>query len=158
MSKKQNNGKVFEAEFKESVPPDYYYYRLKDMPKEYRGADNPCDYFLYKEPYLFMVELKSHKGKSLPLVKIRDSQLRGMYSAHFRPGVYAGFLINYRDLEETYWVSVAEVKRFIDRGSRKSIPVEWCREYGVLIPQIKKRVRYRYELAEWLGRYYVQKV
>lgn len=154
MSRKKNIGKVFEEEFRDSVPSDYYCYRLKDIPKEYSKATNPCDYFLFREPNLFMIELKTHRGKSLPKSAIRESQIRGMITAHYRPGIYAGFLVNFRDLEETYWISVDEVKRFFDRAERKSIPVSWIKEYGVLIPQVKKRVRYRYDLAEWLGRYY----
>lgn len=43
---------------------------------------------------------------------------------------------------------------FINSQERKSIPVEWCRENGIRIAQHKKRVRYSYDLAEWLGRYF----
>ena len=77
-----------------------------------------------------------------------------MYSASRHKGIYCGFILNYRDLEETYYITVAQMVEFINAGERKSIPVEWCRENGVQIAQKKKRVRYSYDLAEWFGRYF----
>lgn len=50
-----NIGKTFEQEFKECVPPDYYLYRLKDDTSGFYGVSNPCDYILFRSPYLFMV-------------------------------------------------------------------------------------------------------
>ena len=56
-----NIGKTFEQEFKECVPPDYYLYRLKDDTSGFYGVSNPCDYILFRSPYLFLVELKTHR-------------------------------------------------------------------------------------------------
>ena len=99
-----NIGKTFEQEFKECVPPDYYLYRLKDDTSGFYGVSNPCDYILFRSPYLFMVELKTHKGKSIPIAKIRPNQIQGMEKATHYEGVYGGFLINFRELEETYYI------------------------------------------------------
>lgn len=148
-------GKIFEAEIKDSIPSDFYIERYKDDTAGFYGVSNPADFRLYKYPYTFLLELKTHKGKSLPLSKIRDNQLRGLYTAVQYTGVYGGFLINFRDMEETYYIPVEAVLEFIKSGIRKSIPVEWCREYGVRIEQTKKRVRYSYNLRSWLDRYYV---
>lgn len=149
-----NMGKTFEQEFKSSVPPDYYLYRLKDDTSGFYGVSNPCDYILFRSPNLFLVELKTHKGKSIPFTHIRDNQIQGMYKATQYGGVYGGFIINFRDLEETYYVTVQDVAEFKQAGERKSIPVDWCREHGVKIEQKKKRVKYTYDLAGWLGGYY----
>lgn len=73
-----NIGKTFEQEFKECVPPDYYLYRLKDDTSGFYGVSNPCDYILFRSPYLFLVELKTHKGKSIPIAKIRPNQIQGI--------------------------------------------------------------------------------
>ena len=100
-----------------------------------------------------LVELKSHKGKSIPFDKIREAQLKGLSRATQHKGIYGGFIFNFRDLEETYYVPVDAVYRFINRGERKSIPVSWCNKVGYLISQSKKRVRYKYNLSEWLRRY-----
>lgn len=147
-------GKIFEEDIKASFPPDFYVERYKDDTAGFKGVANPADYRLYKYPLTFLLELKSHKGKSIPLDKIRESQLKGMYKTVPYTGIYAGFLFNFRDLEETYYITVQDIVEFINSKERKSIPVDWCREYGIRIEQKKKRVRYTYDLSKWLGGYY----
>jgi recombination protein U len=153
MADRKNMGKVFEKEFKDSLPSDWYTERYKDDTSGFYGVSNPADFRLYCYPVLLLLELKTHKGKSLPLAKIRDSQLKGMLKAVNHYGVYGGFLVNFRDLEETYFLSVGYVENFVKSGERKSIPVEFFREYGIRIPQTKKRTLYRYDFTEWLRRY-----
>lgn len=161
----KNIGKIFEEEIKASIPEGFYVERYKDDTAGFYGVTNPADYRLYKHPYLFLWELKTHKGKSLPLAKIRLNQIKGLYKASEHTGIYAGFIINFRDLEETYYVPVRYiVKEFycfneadeiacIIPNGRKSIPVDWCKIYGCRIEQSKKRVRYTYNLAEFFRGY-----
>lgn len=147
-------GKIFEEEIKASIPPDFYVERYKDDTAGFYGVSNPADYRLYKYPYTFLLELKTHKGKSLPLAKIRENQIKGMAKAYRYSGIYAGFIINFRDLEETYYIPVMDIIIFINSKERKSIPVEWCRNHGIRIEQTKKRTRYTYDMSGWLGGYY----
>lgn len=161
-------GKIFEQDIKASIPPEFFVERYKDDTAGFKGVANPADYRLYKYPLTFLLELKSHKGKSLPLAKIRNSQLKGMRKAIPYKGVYCGFLINYRDLEETYYITFdalvdeyyllqmvnGKLEYTVKPDGRKSVPVEWCRENGVRIEQKKKIVRYSYDLDKWLGGYY----
>ena len=151
--KKKNMGKVFEKEVKDSMPEDCFLERYKDDTSGFYGVSNPADFRLYKYPVLILLELKTHKGKSLPLSKIRESQLKGMLKAVEYYGVYGGYLVNFRDLEETYYLGVRLVDAFIEYEKRKSIPVEFFRKYGFLIPSQKKRTLYRYDFTEWLRRY-----
>lgn len=162
--KKKDEGKLFEEDIKNSIPSDFFTERYKDDTAGFFGVSNPADYRLYKMPYTFLIECKSHKGKSLPLAKIRGRQIKDLYNATQYRGVFGGFLINYRELAETYYISVKDVvdqyyvqgeKEFtVKPESRKSIPVEWCRENGVRIEQRLKRVRYSYDLRGWMDRYY----
>ena len=151
--RKKNMGKVFEKEFKDSVPADCFLERYKDDTSGFYGVSNPADFRLYKFPVLILLELKTHKGKSLPLAKIRPAQLSGMLKAVNYLGVYGGYLVNFRDLEETYFLSVGFVENFVKAGERKSIPVEFFRDHGIRIPSEKKRTLYRYDLSSWLKRY-----
>ena len=151
--KRKNMGKVFEKEFKDSVPADCFFERYKDDTSGFYGVSNPADFRLYKFPVLILLELKTHKGKSLPLAKIRPAQLSGMLKAVNYLGVYGGYLVNFRDLEETYFLSVGDVENFYKAGERKSIPVEFFREHGFRIPQQKKRTLYKYDLSEWISQY-----
>ena len=148
-------GKCFEEDIKNSFPEGFYVERYKDDTAGFYGVTNPADYRLYRYPYTFLLELKTHKGKSLPLSAIRENQLSGLVKAGNHLGIYAGFLINFRDLEETYYIPADAVLYFILQGERKSIPVEWCRKCGVRIEQTRKRTRYSYNLSKWLGGYYV---
>jgi len=147
-------GKIFEEEIKASFPEGFFVERYKDDTAGFYGVTNPADYRLYKFPYLFLLELKTSKGKSIPIDRIRPNQIQGMATASWHEGVYAGFILNFRDLEETYYIPVKIALNYINSTERKSIPVEWCRENGVKIDQIKKRVRYSYDLRSWLVRYF----
>ena len=114
-----NIGKTFEQEFKECVPPDYYLYRLKDDTSGFYGVSNPCDYILFRSPYLFLVELKTHKGKSLPIAKIRPNQIQGMEKATHYEGVYGGFLINFRELGNILHNRTGCDPVYSDRGEKE---------------------------------------
>ena len=166
---KKSVGKIFEDEIKASIPVDFYVERYKDDTAGFYGVSNPADYRIYKYPLLFLLELKSHKGKSLPLAKIRENQIKGMLKAAKYAGICAGFLINYRDLEKTFYISVREiVAEYYEvdtrgnvkakEGIRKSIPVEWCEDHGEIIGQELKRVRYKYNLEKFFRRYFDEKV
>lgn len=93
---RKNMGKVFEKEFKDSVPDNVYLERYKDDTSGFYGVSNPADFRLYVFPMLILLELKTHKGKSLPLAKIRENQLKGMLKAVDHYGVYGGYLVNFR--------------------------------------------------------------
>lgn len=161
----ENIGKIFEAEIRASIPPAFYVERYKDDTSGFYGVSNPADFRIYRYPLTFLLELKSHRGKSIPLAKIRGSQLKGMSRANNYKGLYCGFILNYRDLEETYYITFSDLvaeyfvidcngKFIVKPEGRKSIPVKWCREYGTRILQKKKRVRCSYDMAGWLRRYY----
>ena len=143
MSKK-GIGKIFEEEIKASFPSGYYVERYKDDTAGFYGVSNPADYRLYRYPYVFLLELKTHKGKSIPFDKIRDSQITGMRKAIEHKGIYGGFIFNFRDLEETYYIALSDVIFYKANSYRKSFPVEWVRSAGVKIEQTKKRIRYSY--------------
>lgn len=167
--KKTDEGKRFEQDIRASIPPEFFIERYKDDTAGFKGVANPADFRLYKYPFTFLWELKTHKGKSIPLAKIRNSQLKEMRKVYPHYGVYCGFILNYRDLGETYYITfkdlVTTYYSLNDEGDygpksdgRKSIPVEWSRAHGVRIPQTKKRVRYSYDLRSWLGGFYENQI
>lgn len=153
----KNEGKKFEDDFKKSVPEEWFYYRFKDSAGTWQSvkeesktrftARNICDCMIYNQKDLFLLELKSHKGKSLPLSCIRSNQLEGLLKAQSK-GVKCYFIVNFRDLEETYIIDAASVDCFINSKTRKSIPVDYFRKSGDKIEQTKKRVRYTYNIKE----------
>jgi len=154
-------GKKFEKDFIKSVPDRCDVTRLKDGGGWSDAANtrftssNPCDFIIFSDSEyhrdhknMYKLELKSTLGKSLPFGNIKDHQLEGLYKSSLK-GVEALFIVNFRELNETYRVPAVALQAFINETDRKSIPIAWFRECAILIKQSLIRVRYRYDL-EWL--------
>ena len=77
-----NIGKIFETEFKNSIPSWCYYYRLRDGTAAYGGnanmrfqAKNICDCIVIGQAFTYFIELKNTNQKSLSLSNIKENQL-----------------------------------------------------------------------------------
>lgn len=87
-------GKRFERDFKASVPLDTWCYRLRDSPISYYGGseaegirfaqDNICDFFLFRAPSLYLLELKTVGTRSAALTSLFGGML-----------IVAGFALDY---------------------------------------------------------------
>lgn len=155
-----NEGKKFENDFKNSVPKHCFYYRFKDGTGNFAGhkndnvrfqAKNICDCMVWnsKTSRLYLIELKSHKGKSVPISCIRDNQIKGLLEAREK-NINCHIVINMRDAEKTYAIPIRAIKRYIDNTNRKSIPISFMEDCGILITQEKKKVNYKYDLEYFL--------
>lgn len=153
----KNEGKLFEEDFKKSIPFDYGFYRFKDGTGNFGGtknenvrfqAHNISDCEVMGKKYLFILELKSHKGSSIPFSCIRPTQLKEMSDIKHEK-VKAYFIFNYRDLESTFAIDVQTVKKYIEEADRKSIPIKWVIENGIELKGTKKKVRFRYDLESF---------
>ena len=143
-------GKKFEKQFRGCIPSSVYYYRLKDDMSGFGGINNPCDYFIYDYPHLYLMELKTHKGKSIPFTALTNGQIFGLYEARKIRGIKAGFILNFRDIAETYYLDINDFMEFYNTTDRKSIPVAFCKEKGVVVEQTKIRVNYKYNIEKLL--------
>lgn len=133
-------GKQFEQDFYKSCPEDMLVVRLKDG-KGY--GKNPCDYILITRFRGYMLELKTTKEKRLARANIRDHQLEILAMASSL-GIPAYFVVNFRELEETYLLDALVAKEYYDTGA-KSIPIQWFRDNCKQIEQNKIRTRWRYK-------------
>jgi len=120
---------------------------MKDDSLGFANVRNPGDFILYKFPNVYLLELKSHKGKSIPLGALQPYQVESLHRYSQMEGVVAGFVFNFRDINETYFVDAVTVYQFYHEGERKSFSLEWIKESGTLIPQKLKRTRYQYDLS-----------
>lgn len=154
----KNPGKAFEEDIKKSVPDWCWIYRFKDGTANFAGeknqnvrfqAHNICDFMVMANERLYLLELKSHKGASIPFSCIRPKQLEEMAEIT-HPNITAFFLLNFRDIERTYAVRAGELKKFIETTDRKSVPIQWCIDQGIEIPSERKRIRFRYNLESLL--------
>lgn len=154
----QNQGKQFEKDFIKSVPDTVFHYRFKDGTAGFAGAQNEnvrfqakniCDFQLF-DGRLILLELKSHKGKSIPFSCIRENQLSELSKAEIYPGIIPGIVFNFRDMGKTYFVRINHVWGYIKNSDRKSIPLEFVQQYGIEIKGTLKKVHYRYDIKSFL--------
>lgn len=154
----QNEGKRFEEDIKNSTPEECFYYRFKDGTGNFAGgknenvrfqAQNMCDCMIM-DKYLFLLELKSHKGVSIPISCIRKNQIEEMSKIE-HGNIRAYFIFNFREKEKTYAVEARTVKEYIETTDKKSIPILWCKENGITITGEKKKVRFRYDLKKFFN-------
>lgn len=155
----KNKGKVFEENFKKSVPNDILFYRFRDGTANFFGQKNEnvrfqqknmCDCMIFDGEILFLLELKSHLGKSLPFKDIKKNQIEELSLKQYYKNVVCGIIIDFRELEEDYFIFIEDITDFMRKSTRKSFPVEWCREKGIKIENKKLISNYRYNVNKML--------
>lgn len=152
-----NIGKRFEKNFKESVPSDIYIYRFKDGSASWGGNDkvrfqakNICDFMLYKKPYLFLLELKSTKGKSLPFSNIKQHQIDDLLAASRHNGVICGLVIEFSEHNVAYFIEISHFQTFLEQTNRKSLPINYVAKKGVKIDIERKKVNSKYDIGKMI--------
>lgn len=163
MTKKSNSKKIgnkFQEDFLNSVPSNLYCERYKDSPVRFRAVTNPADYFLNSGDYLLLVECKTtNETTSLPLGNIQGEQVWKMLVCCSKKNTFGGFLLNFRSIEETYFVLVADFLHWHLTRDRESVPLSWIREHGFKLSQRKKISRWTYgiqELLDWIKEVKIQ--
>lgn len=157
----KNHGKRFESDFVKSIPDRCDITRLKDAGGWSNATNmrftskNPCDFIVFSRQFnlsddglMYKLELKSTLGKSLPFGNIKKHQLIELYKSETK-GVWAGFIVNFRDTNQTFKILVSDMLSFMENTDRKSIPIGWFESNAVLIKQSLIKVRWRYDLS-WL--------
>lgn len=156
----QNEGKFFEKDIKDSMPKEHWLYRFKDGTGNFGGtknenvrfqATNICDFITMTDEYLFLLELKSHKGSSIPFSCIRKNQIEEMSKIDHKK-IKTYFIFNFREKEKTYGIEAKKLKEYMKNTDRKSIPLAWCEENGIYIDSEKKKVRYKYLLNDFFNK------
>lgn len=159
-------GKVFEDNWKASVPDNVLYYRPPDSAQSFGGSSNlrfssksPCDCFLYDGRFLYMLELKTVGTKSISFE--RDKNDHGVIHIHqidnlerfsqFK-NVIAGFILDFRLSEKTYFVHINDFMQMINKIDKKSFNESdlngLC--YPIEIKKRKLRVNWRYDIDNLL--------
>ena len=152
-----NSGKKFENNFKASVPSNVFYYRFRDGSGAWGGNDkvrfqasNICDCLLFDGYTLYLLELKSTKGKSLPFSNIKQHQIDDLTTASSYLNVKCGFMIEFADLDECYFIDISQFNEFLKGTDRKSIPVDYLQNNAIKIGVVKKKVNRRFDIESFL--------
>jgi len=168
-----NIGKQFETQFKLSVPKNVYYQRIKDPAQSFFKSSelrfslhNPYDCFIFSYPVLFTLELKSVRnsitfyrddiardGKKHTF-NIKKNQLLGLSDSNKYKGIVSGFVINFRNVNHTYFLSISKAKNLINCIKKRSFNEFDVIAYdGFLIEQHLIRTRYSYNLRKFIDYY-----
>lgn len=158
-----NFGKVFENSFRESVPAEMYYLRLKDPANSFGTNDNlrftstnPFDCLIFSPPYLLTLELKStsqtsfsFKGKT-PMIKAH--QIKSLTEAAQHEGIIAGLVLNFREpTNRCYFLHIYDFNKFVESTTKSSINEKDIVVSGAVNIEGKlKRVKYKYDIEGFL--------
>ena len=153
-----NNGKRFEENFKKSVPENIFYYRFRDGTSSWDKSSqtrfqqrNICDCQLFDGDYLYLLELKTTKGKSLSLNNIRKNQIDDLMDASEYANIVAGLVVNFADVEQTYFMEIKLAYYwYYEQTERKSIPIKEFREKCIEIQAKKLKTNYRYDIQGFI--------
>ena len=156
---KKNSGKIFEENFKASVPNNVFYYRFRDTASTYYGGNNflrfsntnIADCLLFDGNKLILCELKAHKGSSIPLdciigKKSKVQQIEDLYNASQFNNVLCYLIVFFEDKELCYALPIKKFEAFIKNNNRKSIPIAYFEENAIKLETIKLRTNYRFNL------------
>lgn len=138
-----NRGKQFEKKFAEDFQrtmPNCSLDRLYDSVSGYKSISNISDYIGYKQPNIFYLECKSHKGASFPLSNL--SQYEKLIQKVDIPGVRVGMILWLEDKDSVWYVPIKTIQQ-LKQNDIKSVNPDKLIEKGyriINIPSIKKRV------------------
>ena len=156
-----NPGKRFEQNFQNSVDKEtIFFHRLKDGSTRTApdGSQvrlknkNVCDFILFLENRLVLVELKSFLGKSMSFKNIKQKKedqeefLKKLIFESRKENVEAYMILNFRNYEKTLAIEINTFYEYYTNTTRESIDIEKAFELGFLIPETKKQVNSVYEI------------
>jgi recombination protein U len=106
---------------------------------------------LYNGSKLYLLELKSVKGKSLPFTNIRTNQIEELSKAHEFYNIYAGLVIEFSELNRAFFIDIKTVEEFISKGDRKSLPIDYIATNGIEIDVVKKKINSLFNIEKLLS-------
>ena len=173
---KMTPGKLFEQQFKKSVPSHCYLLRLNDPPQSFKKSKdtrfspkNPFDFVLFEpiKQVMMCIELKTTKSKSMSFddVNIEEEQnnmihkhqIEGLTNASEFNNISAGFLLNFRDekndMERCYWQDVKDFNKMVESISKKSFnELDLLTNNAIKVDGTKKRIHYIWDIESLLSK------
>ena len=117
----------------------------------YKNIDNPCDLIVYRDGTLNLFELKAIHGNTLNFKShIRENQWNELLKYSYIPGVNAGIICWFIDLDKTVFIDIQDLE-FMKNVGKKSFNIKWLSESPVTeIIGKKKRTFFDYALDTFL--------
>lgn len=165
----KNIGKVFEQNWKNSIPDNIFYYRPPDSAQSFGinknlrfSSKSPCDCFIFNGYFLYALELKSVGTKSISFERgksdkgvIHKHQIDNLQKFSTYKNVISGFIFDFRLSDKTYFCSITDFLHMINNLNKKSFNeidlYQWC--VPLEIKKKKLRVNYKYDVQGFLGEF-----
>lgn len=169
----KNPGKLFEDDFKKSIPNHCLHKRLNDNAASFAGgtntrfaSNNECDFILFDtiQRKFHALELKSTKSsltywrkdfvndEKKHTFQIKKNQILGLHKWSKYDNVICGFIFNFRHKNNTtYFVSIEDFLQYTSTLFKKSINHDDVIQMNpIRIKDEKKITRYRYDINKFL--------
>ena len=160
-------GKVFEENFKKSVPHEVFYYRPPDAAQSFDMSSklrfshhSPCDCILFDGEILYTLELKSVKTNSISFEKTKEDkgiihkyQIDSLIKFSKHKNVISGFLLDFRLSNVTYFLGITEFIQMTNIIDKKSFNEKDLLKYcsPIILEKRKLKVNYRYDVSKFLN-------
>ena len=162
----KNVGKVFEENWKKSIPEDVWYYRPPDSAQSFGSNSNlrfsaksPCDCFMYNGEVFYTLELKSVGTTSISFERTKEDkgvihkhQIDKLLEFSTYKNIVSGLLLDFRLSDKTYFCMIEEFVNMTKNLDKKSFNEkdlnEWCNP--VVIEKKKLKVNYKYNVEDFL--------
>lgn len=138
-----NLGKKFEEQVRKDLERCFensFVLRLPDQQSGYYGtSQNICDFILYTQGKLFLLECKSHKGNTFPLSNL--TQFGKLQKYMGVDGLRSGVILWFIEHDKVLYVPIETVIYLTDQG-KKSINIKDIGADGIImydLPSVKKR-------------------
>ena len=137
-----NYGKKFEQQVKQDLLrcfPNAFVLRLPDQQSGYYGtSQNICDFIMFANKKLFLLECKSHKGNTFPLSNL--TQFGKLQQYKNVNDLKAGVILWFIDHNKVVYVPIETVIKYAEE-EKKSINIkDLDSEYVIIdLPSQKKR-------------------
>lgn len=168
-----NVGKVFEQQFKKSVPDYCALIRLRDEAQSFVKSEyskyshkNPFDFIMFDSMnrLFYCLELKSTKQKYIGYEQlnsmekqskmIKKHQIEGLLKYSKFNNTVCGFLLNFRDekndMERTYFLHINNFMDIYNNTKKRSLnEVDILMHGGIKIFGSKKRIHYTWDIDKF---------
>lgn len=105
-----------------------------------------CDCVLFGNRTLFLCELKSHKGKSIPFSCIRENQIEQLTAASKFPSIVSALVIFFPECERCFAVHINDWNNLVDASKKKSANITEIAQAGFEVEVKKLKVNYRFDV------------
>lgn len=163
----QGVGKIFESQWKKSIPEDVMYFRIPDPPQSFQNTARfsikpPFDCFMFYKGTLFCLELKTTKGKSFSVEINKDDkgmihyhQIENLREYSKYGGIIAGLVLNFRvedkGTEITYFISIKDFDNMMNKLGKKSFnAIDLIKNNAIKIESTKKRTLFLYGVKDFI--------